>query len=126
MAYPEEIIKHLTPLILQMGGVDTFNQLPEETVIEAMTHGDEILVVTDRSFLIQLEGILGSYSVYDAEFHHAYTVNVPIFGQFGREDIDIAWILSLGRGDFFYIAYDQDAPDDASQTRDRLLMVIRV
>lgn len=117
MAIDNTLKAKLGPLAFSLGGMEAIELFPVDTLVAAAAHGEEVIGIHDFGYQILLSNIVGDYEVFNYRLESVYTAT-PVNGVWGVSDIDIVWMVQLGFGEYFYIAFNDG-------THDRLVMVIR-
>ena len=110
----------LASLAAQLGGFDAVEALPNRTVINAMCHGDDVIGISDDSWLVELTDIIGSYHIYSKILELDYSSIPPdtSIKLWGVNQIDLVYFVQLVPGDYFYLAYN-------TSNQKRFIMVVR-
>ncbi len=126
MAYSQEIVNYFAPLVMQLGSVDLLHALPKRTIFEAMTFQDDIIPLMDDRFKIEFKGLVGGYTVFDADFVEQHTVDDPEENTWGMDDRDVDFLVGRQRGSYFYITYNQANPEEKGGIAERMVLAIRI
>lgn len=96
--------KIASALLSELGSEEAIKALPYDVLFRIMSHSDETHFISSRKPGVRLTGIVGPYSVYDADRSFLCTVNLHR-GFFGGTLPEIDYVRRLPDFTVLYVSY---------------------